>query len=442
MSNAPIPTMPLTDSVGSTVTPDASVARKAAIAAAAGSAIEYYEFGIYGYLAATIGPLFFPSDNPTASLLAILAVFGSAFLMRPFGGIVLGRLGDRLGRRSVLLVTVIGMGIATAAIGVLPTAATGGIIAPILLLLIRLAQGFFAGGEVTGAAAYVAESAPRGRRGFFGAFTPVGVAVGGALAATVCGLTTSILGTAAMAEWGWRIPFLTAIPMVMISFLVRKRVEESVAFQKFQQHGEPPKAPLTEVFNEHMPSVLKVLVLSFGQNVGYWVGLVFMNIYMTTYLKYDKGTVYWIMAAVGITMALLMPFWGGLSDRLGRKKVLSIGFVAYTVLVVPMMMLMDQHSIGLAALAMLIVALPLPIVQSVGYPTYAEQFPTRVRYSGMAFSFNLGAILGGGVTPYVATSLIGSTGNLLSPAYLLMGGSAISLLALLFVKETAKDALQ
>nr|WP_315597257.1 MFS transporter [uncultured Cupriavidus sp.] len=442
MSNAPIPTMPLTESVRSPVTADATVARKAAIAAAAGSAIEYYEFGIYGYLAATIGPLFFPSDNPTASLLAILAVFGSAFLMRPIGGIVLGRLGDRLGRRSVLLVTVIGMGVATAAIGVLPTAATGGIIAPILLLLIRLFQGFFAGGEVTGAAAYVAESAPRGRRGFFGAFTPVGVAVGGALAATVCGLTNSVLGSDAMTEWGWRIPFLTAIPMVMISVLVRKRVEESVAFQQFQQHSEPPKAPLTEVLSQHMPSVLKVLFLSFGQNVGYWVGLVFMNIYMTTYLKYDKGTVYWIMAFVSITMACLMPFWGGLSDRLGRKKVLSIGFVAYTVLVVPMMMLMDQHSIGLAALAMFIVALPLPIVQSVGYPTYAEQFPTRVRYSGMAFSFNFGTILGGGVTPYIATSLIGSTGNLLSPAYLLMGGSAISLIALLFVKETAKEALQ
>ena len=125
-------------------------------------------------------------------------------------------------------------------------------------------------------------------------------------------------------------------------------------------------------------------------------------------------------------MAMLMPFWGGLSDRLGRRKVLAIGFLAYTVLVVPMMMLMDQHNIGLAFLAMLVVALPMPIVQSVGYPTYAEQFPTRVRYSGMAFSFNLGAILGGGVTPYVATALIGATGNLLSPAYLLMGGAAIA----------------
>ena len=418
-----------------------ATARKAALAASVGTAIEYYEFGVYGYMAATIGPLFFPSTDATASLLAILAVFGSAFLMRPIGGIVLGRLGDRIGRRGILLVTVIGMGIATAAIGLLPVASTAGIAAPILLLAIRLVQGFFAGGEVTGAAAYVAESAPRGKRGFYGAFTPVGVAVGGALAASACGLTSALLSAEQMQQWGWRIPFLLAIPMVIVSTAVRRRVEESAAFQEFQAHNEPTKAPLREVLTQHTSKVLKVTALAFGQNVGYWVGLVFMNIYLTTYLKYDKTTVYWIMAAVGVTMAILMPFWGGLSDRWGRRRVLGIGFLGYMVLVWPMMILMDQQSIGLAALAMFIIALPLPIVQSVGYPTYAEQFPTRIRYTGMAFSFNIGAILGGGVTPYVATSLIASTGNLKSPAILLIAAAIFSLLALLTVRETSKDRL-
>ena len=418
-----------------------ATARKAALAASVGTAIEYYEFGVYGYMAATIGPLFFPSTDATASLLAILAVFGSAFLMRPIGGIVLGRLGDRIGRRGILLVTVIGMGIATAAIGLLPVASTAGIAAPILLLAIRLVQGFFAGGEVTGAAAYVAESAPRGKRGFYGAFTPVGVAVGGALAASACGLTSALLSAEQMQQWGWRIPFLLAIPMVIVSTAVRRRVEESAAFQEFQAHNEPTKAPLREVLTQHASKVLKVTALAFGQNVGYWVGLVFMNIYLTTYLKYDKTTVYWIMAAVGVTMAILMPFWGGLSDRWGRRRVLGIGFLGYMVLVWPMMILMDQQSISLAALAMFIIALPLPIVQSVGYPTYAEQFPTRIRYTGMAFSFNIGAILGGGVTPYVATSLIASTGNLKSPAILLIAAAIFSLLALLTVRETSKDRL-
>ncbi len=418
-----------------------ATARKAALAASVGTAIEYYEFGVYGYMAATIGPLFFPSTDATASLLAILAVFGSAFLMRPIGGIVLGRLGDRIGRRGILLVTVIGMGVATAAIGLLPVASTAGIAAPVLLLAIRLVQGFFAGGEVTGAAAYVAESAPAGKRGFYGSFTPVGVAVGGALAAAACGLTSALLGADQMQQWGWRIPFLLAIPMVIVSTAVRRRVEESAAFQEFQAHNEPTKAPLREVLTQHTSKVLKVTALAFGQNVGYWVGLVFMNIYLTTYLKYDKTTVYWIMAAVGVTMAVLMPFWGGLSDRWGRRRVLGIGFLGYMLLVWPMMVLMDQQSIGLAALAMFIIALPLPVVQSVGYPTYAEQFPTRIRYTGMAFSFNIGAILGGGVTPYVATSLIASTGNLKAPAVLLIAAAIFSLLALLTVRETAKDQL-
>lgn len=418
-----------------------SVARKAALAALVGTAIEYYEFGIYGYMAATIGPLFFPSTDPTASLLAILAVFGSAFVMRPVGGIVLGRLGDRIGRKGILLVTVIGMGIATAAIGMLPVTASVGLAAPVLLVLIRLVQGFFAGGEVTGAAAYAVESAPAGKRGYYGAFTPVGVAIGGAFAAITCGTVSALLSPEQMQAYGWRIPFLLAIPMVIISALVRRSIEESTAFKHFQAHNEPPKAPLREVLTQYRGAVLKVTVLAFGQNVGYWVGLVFMNIYLTTYQKFDKTSVYWLMAAVSLTMALLMPLFGGLSDRLGRRRVLGLGFVGYMLLVLPMMVAMSQGSFLIAAIAMFLIALPLPVVQSVGYPTYAEQFPTRVRYTGMAFSFNIGAILGGGVTPYLATALIASTGDLQSPAYLLMGAAVISLLALVTLRETSRTTL-
>ncbi|MEW6341173.1 MAG: MFS transporter [Paraburkholderia sp.] len=417
-------------------------ARKAAIAAAAGTAIEYYEFGVYGYMASLIGPLFFPAGNATAALLSVLAIFGSAFLMRPVGGIVLGRLGDKLGRRSILLVTVIGMGIATGVVGLLPTASLAGGLAPIALLLVRLAQGFFAGAEVTGSAAYVAECAPRGRRGFYGAATPVGVAIGGALAAAVCGLTTGLMSAAQLHDWGWRIPFLMALPLVLVSAYVRKRIEESAAFRKSLENGEPPKAPLKEIFTHHRGAMLKVFLISFGQNAGYWVGFVFMNIYMITYLKYDKTSVYWLMSAVSLTMATLMPLWGGLSDRIGRRKVLAVGFAAYIVLVFPMMMLMNHQNVGLAFLAMFIVALPMPIVQSVGYPTYAEQFPTRVRHTGMAFSFNFGTILGGGVTPYIATALIGTTGNLLSPAFLLVGAALIGLLALTKTRETSASSLQ
>lgn len=418
-----------------------AIARKAAVAAAAGTAIEYYEFGVYGYMAAIIGPLFFPADKSTAALLSVLAIFGSAFLMRPVGGIVLGRVGDRVGRKSVLLLTVIGMGIATAAVGLLPVTSVAGILSPLALLLVRLAQGFFAGAEVTGSAAYVAESAPHGRRGFFGAATPVGVAIGGALAAAVCGLTTGLMNNVQLHNWGWRIPFLMALPLVLISAFMRYRIEESAVFRRAAETSGPAKAPLSDVLRNHRTALIRVFLISFAQNVGYWVGFVFMSIYLITYLKYDKTTVYWAMSVVSITMAVLMPMWGGLSDRIGRKKVLSIGFAAYAVLVLPMMLLMNLHNTGLTLIALFVVALPMPIVQSVGYPAYAEQFPTRVRYTGMAFSFNFGTILGGGLTPYIATSVMGKTGNLLSPAFLLIGASIVGLVTLIGVRETADEAL-
>ncbi|WP_186115544.1 MFS transporter [Burkholderia gladioli] len=441
MLNASTAELPAAAADADSTASSRAIARKAALAAAAGTAIEYYEFGVYGYMAALIGPLFFPADHPTAALLSILAIFGSAFLMRPIGGIVLGRLGDRVGRRAVLLVTVLGMGIATAAVGLLPTAATAGVAAPVALLLARLAQGFFSGAEVTGAATYLAESAPRGRRGFYGAFTPVGVAIGGALAATVCGLTTALVGAEQMHAGGWRIPFLAALPLVLLSALIRKRVDESVAFRQSAARHETVKAPLSELFAHHRAALLKVFLISLGQNAGYWVGFIFMNIYLTSYLKYDKASVFTLMAVISLAMAALMPLWGGLSDRIGRRRVLLVGFAGYIALIFPMMVLMNQQSFALAALAMFVVALPMPAVQSVGYPTYAEQFPTRVRYTGMAFSFNFGAMFGGGVTPYLATALIGSTGNLMSPAFLMVGALVIGGLALLRMRETADAAL-
>ncbi|MGU3587013.1 MFS transporter [Rhodococcus sp. C26F] len=432
---------PVPDKGGTAPSAPAQRPRRAALAAAAGTAVEYYEFGVYGYLAVVIGPLFFPNDNPTASLLATLAVFGSAFLMRPLGGIVLGRLGDRIGRKPVLIATVVGMGTATAAVGLLPTAGSIGVLAPLALLLIRLAQGFFAGGEVTGSATYLSESAPAGRRGFFGAFTPVGVAVGGGTAALVAGVTSTVLSDEQLREWGWRIPFLLALPLIAITLIARSKLEDSHAYVEQSEHTTPPKSPLREVLTQHTGAVVKVILLAIGSNTGYWVGLIFMNIYLTTHLGYPKSSTFWIMGAISLFVATLMPLFGGLSDRIGRKKVITAGFLGYAVLVLPAMIVMDQGSFALAVAAMVVLALPMPIVQAVTYPTYAEQFPTRVRYTGLSFAFNIGTIVGGGLTPYLATYLIDRTGNLLAPGFLLMGAAVMALITLHFVRESSKSEL-
>lgn len=420
---------------------DERESRKAANAALVGTIVEYFEFGVYGYLAVVIGPLFFPGQSPVISLLSTLAVFGSSFFVRPLGGVILGRLGDHTGRRSILMLTVVGMGAATAATGMLPTYGAVGVLAPVLLLVCRLTQGFFAGGEVTGAAAYTAESSPSGKRAFYAGFVPMGAALGGAFAAATVGIVSSALGPQTMAAWGWRVPFLCAIPLIIVSLVIRANIEESPIFAEAKAHNTVVKAPLTEVITRHWKSVLKVIGLSFGQNTGYWVGLVFLSIHMTQNLGYSKTFVNWVVAVVSAIAGLATPFVGKVSDRIGRRKSLLLGFGGYAVLVFPTMALLELHNTVIAFAAMLLLAVPFPFVQSAGYSTYAEIFPTRVRYTGMSLSFNIGTILGGGLMPFAATGLIALTGILISPAFLLIGAAGVALATLLTVKETARAEL-
>jgi MHS family proline/betaine transporter-like MFS transporter len=422
--------------------PDEPRSRKAARAALVGTIIEYYEFGTFGYLTAVLAPQFFAGQTPAAALLGTLAIFGSSFVIRPLGGVILGRLGDIVGRRVVLLTTVIGMGAATAITGLLPTYAQIGIWAPILLLLVRLAQGFFAGGEITGAATYVAESAPAGRRGYYGSFTPVGVAIGGGFAAAVVAGTTTIFGDEALRDWAWRIPFLVSVPLVILSILVRRTLEEAHAFEELKEKKALPDAPLGTVLRHHRGPVLRVILIGLGHNAGHWVGLIFMNIYMTEFLDIPRLTVYWTLAAVCFFSAAWQPFYGSLSDRHGRRRILTIGFLGYSVLAVPTMAVMGMSSLPLVIVAMFVLALPNPIVQAVGYSTYAEQFPTAVRYTGLSLSFNIATILGGGITPLIATSLIASTGNVLWPAFIVICTSAVALVTLIFTPETSTDELR
>lgn len=296
-----------------------SVARRAAIAGGVGTLIEYYDFAVYGFLAVTIAPLFFPSENSAVSILSTLAVFGVAYVARPLGGIFFGRLGDRRGRRHALVITVVSMGVACGILGLLPTSSAVGILAPILLVLVRLAQGFSAGGEVGGAATYIAESAPPRKRGFFGSFTPVGSTLGFAVAAAVVGVVALITTDEQMASWGWRIPFLLALPLAYVCLRVRMKLEDTPEFEEMAEKQQVTKSPLLDTVTKNPWSVARVVGVAIAMNGSGYIGLTYFSVYLIKNLGFSKDSVYWTSAIAIALACATFPLSGMATDRWGRK---------------------------------------------------------------------------------------------------------------------------
>mgnify|MGYP001637960655 CR=1 FL=1 len=414
---------------------------RAASAAGLGTMIEYYDFQLYGVLAVTLSLLFFVGENENAALLSTLAIFGGAFLARPLGGIFFGWFGDRHGRTAALMVTIIGIGVASAFMGLLPTYATLGLMAPALLLLCRLLQGFFAGGEITGAATYVAECSPANKRGFFGAFNPAAATLGLSLATGVAGLVSTLFGKEAMQEWAWRIPFLLSIPLILLCVWARSRIEDSPRFQELLKSHKPEHSPISVILREHSRPLMQVIAIGFAQNAAGYVGVVYLSTHLTRTLKFDVSAVFWLVSVVTLVSAFLMPFAGGLSDRFGRKPLLIIGLLGYMVLVPLTMWVASWGSFVIAAIAVAISIIPFIIVQSVGYPLYAELFPTRVRYSGISLGFNIATILGGATAPFIASWLSTKTGSSMAPAFYVMAAALVGIIALRSVQETSGRAL-
>ena len=410
---------------------------RAASAAGLGTMIEYYDFQLYGVLAVTLSLLFFQTGNESAALLSTLAVFGGAFLARPLGGIFFGWFGDKHGRTAALMFTIVGIGVASALMGMLPTYATLGLAAPALLLLCRLLQGFFAGGEITGAATYVAECSPPGKRGFFGAFNPAAATLGLSLATGVAGLVTTLVGKEAMVDWGWRIPFLLSIPLIILCVWARSRIEDSPRFKEMLKTHHPEHSPLSLIVRDYRRPLLQVIAIGFAQNAAGYVGVVYLSTHLIHTLKYDGTAVFWLISLVTLCSAFVMPFAGSLSDRFGRKPLLTIGFLGYLVLVPLTMWVASWGSFPLAVIAVAVSIVPFIVVQAVGYPLYAELFPTRVRYSGVSLGFNVATILGGATAPFVASWLTSLTGSSMAPAFYVMAAALVGIVALSTVQETS-----
>ncbi|GAA0330822.1 MFS transporter [Streptomyces blastmyceticus] len=429
-----------------TVTDERTV-RRAVKAAALGNAMEWFDFGIYSYLAVTIGDVFFPSGSDTVRLLSSLATFAVAFLVRPLGGLFFGPLGDRVGRKRVLALTMVLMAVGTCAIGLIPSYAAIGFWSPVLLICFRMLQGFSTGGEYGGAATFIAEYAPDKRRGFFGSFLELGTLAGYIGAAGLVTVMTSVLGSGAMDDWGWRVPFLVAGPLGLVGLHLRLKLEDTPAFRKLEEESaEEPSGgeggELKQIFTTQWQRLLLCVVLAGAYGITDYMLLSYMPTYLTDRLGYDDTHGLVVLIA---TMALLMvviTFVGRLSDRIGRKPLLMAGMAGFVLLSAPAFLLLKQGSVVAVSGGMLMLGLPLVCLLGTMSAALPALFPTAVRYGSLSIGYNLSTSLFGGTTPLVITGLIGATGSDMAPAFYTMGAALVGMVAVACMKETARQPLE
>lgn len=425
--------------VPETVRTPASI-RKVVWAGAIGTLIEYYDYTVYAFLATTLATLFFP-DMGELALLYTFAVFGVAFVVRPLGGIVLGALADRYGRKPALLVSVVVMVAATALIGLLPGYASAGLVAPVLLCLLRCVQGFAAGGEMGGAVAYVAEVAPAPRRAALTSATQIGCLAGTMGGAIAVALLNAALTPEDLHAWGWRIPFLVSAPMGVIALFIRHRMEETPDFMRLENQSKLEKVPTLALLRDYPKGVLAIACIGCCAMAGYYIPFTYFVTYfqkqqiMSAQMAGWSATLSMIVAAIAI-----YPF-GVLSDRIGRRPMLigaNLCFIAFSY---PLFMAM-QTSLSWAIFAQIALGLFEAAYLSTNYTLYCELLPTKVRTSGINLGISVAAIVAGGSAPYLATWLIATTGSTTSPAWILIGAALISCAVVLGIGETAGKALR
>ncbi|MBB5984810.1 MFS transporter [Sphingobium lignivorans] len=419
---------------------DRAVLHRAIAASALGNATEWFDYGIYAYGVTYISAALFPGDVEEAVLFA-LATFAISFLVRPLGGLFWGPLGDRLGRKSVLALTILLMSLATLCVGLIPSYATIGFWAPVLLILLRMVQGFSTGGEYGGAATFMAEYAPDDRRGFYGSFLEVGTLAGFSLGAVLMLGFSLLLGDVAMYDWGWRVPFLVAAPLGLIGLYLRSRMEDTPVFRAHEKTSEDLPSPgLGTLMRHHWRPMLVVSGLVVALNV---VNYTLLS-YMPTYLQRRiglSGDEALIVPIIGMLfMMMLLPFMGGLSDRIGRRPLWRFSLIGLLVGVVPLYILMGTGLPGAMLAFVLLGLLYAPQLATIS-ATFPAMFPTYVRFAGFAIAYNVATSIFGGTAPAIGSGLITLTGNPLMPAFYMMGACAVGLVALRFMPETARCSL-
>ncbi|WP_427016560.1 MFS transporter [Pseudarthrobacter sp. P1] len=416
--------------------------RRVITASFIGNFVEWFDYAVYGYLAATIAGAFFPTADKQSGLLLTFGVFAISFFVRPLGGFVWGQIGDKLGRKNALSLSILIMSAATFAIALIPGYNTIGMWAPILLLLVRVVQGFSAAGEYAGASAFLVEYAPANRRGLYAAVVPASTAAGLLLGSLLAAILSITLTADQMQDWGWRLPFLLAAPMGLIGRYIRTKLEDTPAFRALTDEDKAIKAPVAALFRNHWKSLLLAVGAVLLNAVGFYVILSYMPTYLSSELGFGATESFAATTIALLTYIGFIFLTGMASDRYGRKKVLITASVLFIVLTVPAFMLLDTGNFLVIVLVQILLGGMLTLNDGTLPSFLAELFPTRVRYSGFAVSFNLSNALFGGTAPFVATLLIGMSGSKLAPGWYLMAAAVVSLIAVLCARETSKDPLK
>ncbi len=421
---------------------NSSTRRRVVAACFIGNFVEWFDYAVYGYLAVTISTVFFPTEDPTTGLLLTFGVFAISFFIRPLGGFVWGHIGDRIGRRTALSYSILIMSVATFTIAFLPSYAAVGLLSPALLLLVRVAQGFSASGEYAGASSFLVEYAPAGKRGVYAAVVPASTAAGLLVGSLLAALLTGILSDADMHSWGWRLPFLLAAPMGLIGRYIRMRLEDTPAFRALEEDDDVAATPVLEMFRTHGRKLLLAVGVALLNAVAFYVLLSYMPTYLSSELGFGASESF-LATTVALATYIGFIFLTGIaSDRYGRKTMLILASVLFIVATVPAFMLLDGASLLTVMLIQIVLGAMLTLNDGTLPSFLAEMFPTRVRYTGFAVSFNLANAIFGGTAPFIATLLISRTGSDVAPAWYLVAAAAVSLVAVLASRETSREPLQ
>lgn len=390
-------------------------AKKATLGSFVGTTIEWYDFFIYGTASALIfSHVFFPSYDPLVGTLLSFATFGVAFIARPLGGLIVGHFGDRFGRRPMLVITLITMGTATGAIGLMPTYEQIGVAAPLILVLLRLIQGLSVGGEYGGAVLMTVEHAPKNRKGLYGSWVQAGSPAGQIIANGVFLTVTTQMSQEQLLAWGWRIPFLASFLLVIVGLWIRLSVDESPEFKKVTKRDQKEKSPLMSVLRQYRKQVILMAGAYLVHGVVIYGAAVYSLSYGTNNLNFSYSQMLWLILLCQVVVFALIPSFAHLADQVGIKKVFLLGNIGMGVMGIPWLLLLDTGDFALALLGYLLIFIPYAATYGTMAAFFASVYEARVGYSGLSMGYQLGSIFGSGLTPLLAAALIASTGTLLS----------------------------